>query len=240
MAHSPAPMPVRHLALLLATAVVAPSPTHAQDRAADVDHARLQGVVVLESTFEPIEHASVVVMGTDIETRTGPLGGFAISDVPDGTIWVRVTVPGLPSVRERVDLGGEGIVFLQFRMPENVHAVLDEVLIDVRSPERATGEAESALDLVAAKVPSIGMRISGDVGDNDSAVRLRGFSSLTQNGDPLIIIDDVVARGAPPLEILSHIPAADVETIEVLRGPIAAFRYPFAANGVIHVRTRKR
>lgn len=240
MSHPPAPTPTRSLAFLLAAALAVPTAALAQDRVADQDLARLQGVVVLESTYEPIEDASVAVMGTDIETRTGSLGQFAIRDVSEGTIWVRVTVPGLPSVREQVELGPEGIVFLQFRMPENVSAVLDEVLIDVWNPDVATSEARSALDLVAAKVPSIGMRISGDVGDNDAAVRLRGFSSLTQNGDPLIVIDDVVARGAPPLEILSHIPAADVEGIEILRGPIAAFRYPFAANGVIHVRTKKR
>jgi outer membrane receptor protein involved in Fe transport len=240
MSHSPARVPVRHPVLLLVVALAAPAAALGQDRAVDAEEARLQGVVVLESSYEPIEDASVVVMGTDIETRTGSLGEFAIADPPAGSIWVRVTVPGIPSVRERVELGDEGIVFLQFRMPENVSAVLDEVLIDIWNPDPTTAEAQSALDLVAAKVPSIGMRVSGDVGDNDAAVRLRGFTSLTQNGDPLIVIDDVVARGAPPLEILSHIPATDVEGIEVLRGPIAAFRYPFAANGVIHIRTKKR
>jgi predicted PurR-regulated permease PerM len=36
------------------------------------------------------------------------------------------------------------------------------------------------------------------------------------------------------------IPASDVERIDVLRGPSAAFRYPYAANGVIQIKTRRR
>jgi outer membrane receptor for ferrienterochelin and colicin len=77
------------------------------------------------------------------------------------------------------------------------------------------------------------------VGDNSGAVRLRGFSSFILNGDPLVVVDDVAVQGVPPLQVLANIPAGDVESIEVLRGPAAAFRYPYAANGVISVRTRK-
>ena len=40
-------------------------------------------------------------------------------------------------------------------------------------------------------------------------------------------------------DVLSQIPASDVEDIEVLRGPTAAFLYPFAANGVVEVRTKR-
>jgi outer membrane cobalamin receptor len=179
------------------------------------------------------------VVGTDIEVRTGPLGQFAIADVPEGTAWVRVTAEGLPSVREQVDISGDGVVFLQFRMPEDVFAVLDDVNVDVWGAQGPSSEAASALELVAAKVPSISSITSADIGDRGQAIRLRGVSSLTQSGDPLIVVDDIVLRGAPPLELLSQIPAVDVESIEILRGPAAAFRYPFAANGVIAIKTKK-
>lgn len=234
--------PLRWLGLLLLSLHLAVGAARAQatQPQGQEQQPRLQGVVVLESTFEPIANAAVTVIGTDFETHTGSLGDFAIADVPDGEVWVRVTVPGLPSVRERVELSGEGLVFLQFRMPEDVTALLDEVLVDVHARGTTNTDAESALDLLAAKVPSINMRNPGDVGDNDAAVRLRGFSSFTQNGDPLIVIDDVAVRGMPPLQLLSNIPAGDVESIEVLRGPAAAFRYPYAANGVIHIKTRTR
>jgi outer membrane cobalamin receptor len=203
--------------------------------------ARLQGVVVLESTYEAIIGATVTVIGTDLETQTGPLGEFAIADAPLGMAWVRVAATGLPSVREQVEITEEGIVFLQFRMPEDVSAVLDEVIIRVSDPDVAAAEATTALDLLALKIPSLIRGSSGSVGNNNGSVRLRGWSSLTQDGDPLIVIDDIVLTSdRPPLEILAEVPARDVESIEVLRGPTAAFRYPYASNGVIVIKTKRR
>jgi outer membrane receptor for ferrienterochelin and colicin len=40
-------------------------------------------------------------------------------------------------------------------------------------------------------------------------------------------------------DALERIPASDVERVEVLRGPAAAFLYPYAANGVINVVTKR-
>jgi len=234
---SPATIAARPLLLLAATLGISATAALGQDLETEAQ-ARLQGVVVLESTFEPIRDAVVTLVGTDIETRTGRMGEFAIAEPPVGTAWVRVAVPGMPSVREQVQIGPEGIIFLQFQMPEDVSALLAAMTVDVVTG-REVPQAQTALDLVAAKVPQVGMRNSGVVGDKDDAVRLRGFSSLTQNGDPLIIIDDVLAQGAPPLELLSRIPATDVESVEILKGPAAAFRYPFASNGVIRVTTRR-
>jgi TonB-dependent SusC/RagA subfamily outer membrane receptor len=40
-------------------------------------------------------------------------------------------------------------------------------------------------------------------------------------------------------DALRNIPAADVEALEVLKGPAAASLYPFAANGVVLVTTKR-
>jgi outer membrane receptor protein involved in Fe transport len=220
------------LAMLLTTDLAS-----AQQAAAEPP-AKLQGVVVRESTFEAIEGALVEVVGTDFQTRTGPLGQFSLPEAPLGTAWVRVTVEGLPSVREQVEIKEQGVVFLQFRMPEDVFALLDEIQVDVR-PTGQTGSATNALQMLAQKVPSVASHASGDLGDYDVAIRLRGFNSFINGGDPIIVIDGARVQGPTAFETLSRIPASDVESIEVLRGPAAAFRYPFAADGVILVNTRK-
>lgn len=239
MSITPSTVHARSLTLFVAIFGLAAGAAQAQVEQAREQPARIQGVVVMESTFEPVPDAVVTVVGTDIEARTGSLGEFALQDVPEGTAWVRVTVPGLPSVREQVDVSADGVVFLQFRMPKDVFAVLDDVNVEVWGRRPATAEAASALDLVAAKVPSISSITSADIGDRSAAVHLRGVSTLTQSGDPLIVVDDVLIRGTPPLELLSRIPASSVESVEILRGPAAAFRYPFAANGVISIKTKK-
>jgi len=220
---------------------MAPALLEAQEPTSVGASARLQGVVVLESTYEAIIGATVSVVGTDIEAQTGTLGDFAIAGAPLGTQWVRVAAPGFPAVREMVEITEDGIVFMQFRMPEDVGAVLDEVVVHVIDPDAMSAEAQTALDLLATKIPSLIRGTSGFVGSNQGSVRLRGWSSVTQDGAPLIVIDDIaLTSDRPPLEILAEIPATDVESIEVLRGPTAAFRYPFASNGVIRIKTRRR
>ena len=243
MLHSPSAKSLRRAAfaaLALAAVPVVTSPVYGQEQPRE-SSARLQGVVVVESTFEAIIGATVSIVDTDIETQTGSLGDFAILDAPLGRVWVRVAAPGFPSVRDQVEITESGIVFVQFRMPTDVGTVLDEVVVEVIDPDAASAEANTALDLLAIKVPSIQMKSTGAVGLSTGVVRLRGFSSLTQDGNPLVVIDDVAMTGdRPPLEVLSQIPARDVESIEVLRGPIAAFRYPYASNGVIYVKTKRR
>jgi len=226
------------LGLGLGLAMILTPDLVAAQQAATEPPARLQGVVVRESTFEAIEGALVEVVGTDFKTRTGQMGQFTLPDAPLGTSWVRVTVEGLPSVREQVEIREEGVVFLQFRMPEDVFALLEEIQVDVRNPAE-TGSATNALQMLAQKVPSVASHASGDLGDYDVAIRLRGFNSFLGSGDPLIVIDGAITQSQTAFETLSRIPATDVASIEVLRGPAAAFRYPFAANGVIQVRTRK-
>lgn len=244
MAHAPSARSLGRgalAALLLGASPLALGVLQAQEPPPAERLARLQGVVVLESTYEAIIGATVSIIGTDIETQTGPLGEFAIPDAPLGTAWVRVAVADLPSIREQVEITEDGIVFLQFRMPEDVGTVLDEVIIRVSDPDVASAEANTALDLLAIKIPSLTRSTSGFVGSNNGTVRLRGWSSITQDGDPLIVIDDVVLTGDRlPLEILAEIPAGDVESIEVLRGPTASFRYPYASNGVIVIKTKRR
>ena len=81
---------------------------------------------------------------------------------------------------------------------------------------------------------------SGQIGRTTYSIQLRTTAaSLTQSGEPLILIDGVmISRLGQAMEALSQISASDVESIEVLMGPSATVRYPMAANGVVLVRTR--
>ena len=201
----------------------------------------LGGVVVDESTGQPVEAATVLLVGTDIETETGTYGGFAFTDAPLGTVSVRVTAPGHPSVVQEVDVRSDRIVFLQVLVP-SFAALLSELLVSVRGNESmAQLEAAqlTAADLLALKVPST-RSTTGNIGKNDYQIRLRGYGSFTQDVQPIVIIDGVRVSGTETaFDVLSRIPASDVEDIQVLRGPAAAFLYAFAANGVVEVRTKR-
>ena len=208
--------------------------------------APLQGVVVDELTFQPVEAATVSLVDEDLQTQTGRYGGFAFPDTPLGLMWIRVAAPGHPSVLQRVEVKRDRIVFVRFMLP-SVAAVLSELLVSVPGHE-STAELASqvgrltAADMLAFKVPSTRVT-DGDPGNTGSLIRLRASgTSFQSNVEALVVIDGVAISGHPgrAMEALEMIPASEVEDLKVLRGPAAAFLYPFAANGVVVVTTRGR
>ena len=202
----------------------------------------LQGVVVDESNGQPIESATVSLVGTDIETQTGRYGGFAFPDVQPGLVSVHVTAPGHPSVVQEVEVKRDGIVFVRFDLP-SIAAVLAELLGD----DEPMAGVLTAADLVAIEVPSARLIPRGIIGNTNDAIRFRApVTSSTQSLEPLfdleplVFIDGVRVGLGWAFEALSQIPASYVEDIEVLRGLAATLRYPTAEDGVVVVVVKTR
>lgn len=226
------------LALLLVSQYALPIDAAAQQPLPGAPtQARLQGVVVEESTGQAVEAATVELVGTEIVSQTGRYGGFAFPDARLGMMSLRVVAPGYITVVQEVEVKSDGIVFVQFRLP-SVSAVLAELLIGVRADDRPmTADALTAADLLAIEFPAARVN-SGIVGKNDYAIRLRAAgNTFNLSSAPLVLIDGVMIGHEQALETLTQIPASDVVDIEVLTGA-AAVRYPLAANGVVLVRTR--
>ncbi len=199
----------------------------------------LQGVVFLESNGQPLESATVSLVGWEVETQTGRYGAFTFPDAPLGRVTVRVTAPGHPGVVEEVEVKSDGIVFVQFILP-SISAFLSELLVGVPGSVPLDGQLTAA-DLLAIEVPAARVRTTANVGRNDYPIRLRGSAStFVEDADPLILLNGVLisGHGVGAMEALRQIPASDVEDIKVLKGPAAAFLYPLAANGVVAVTTR--
>ena len=228
----------------------------------------LQGVVVDESNGQPIESATVSLVGTDIETQTGRYGGFAFPDVQPGLVSVHVTAPGHPSVVQEVEVKRDGIVFVRFDLP-SIAAVLAELLGD----DEPMAGVLTAADLVAIEVPSarlIPQRVARNTneeirprwvgemptlipgaraafpGQDDDQQGDSRFTSSTQSLEPLfdleplVFIDGVRVGLGQAFEALSQIPASYVEDIEVLRRLAATARYPMAEDGVVVVVVKTR
>ena len=197
----------------------------------------LQGIVVYESTGQPVESATVSLVGMDVEIQTGRYGGFSFPDAPLGVMSLRVTAPGHPAMVQQVEVKSDGIVFVQFVLP-SIAAVLSDLLVTVPGGE-LTASPLTAADMLAIEIPSARVT-SSHVGRTDYDIRLRGPStSFTEDVEPLVLIDGVMlSRLGQALEALSQIPASDVEAITILRGPAATGLYPMAANGVVLVKTR--
>jgi hypothetical protein len=117
-------------------------------------------------------------------------------------------------------------------------AVLGELLVTgKRSDTRPTPTARTAADLLAVQIPELGPATTGARprgNPQGQRLGLRGRGTFGGDGEPTIVLDGTLVRGG--LEVLRQIPATDVKSIRVLRGPSAAFLYG-SSDGVIYVQT---
>lgn len=195
----------------------------------------LQGVVLDESTLQPMSGAVVGLLGTDLQAVTDDQGLFTFENPPVGLVSVRVVTPERVSVVQNFELdAGAGVAYVQFALPA-IEVMVSQLLNPVRQlPETNL----TAADLVSREVPSLGAA-TGSLGFDARGVHLRGVGSIRLSSEPLLFLNGIRITGVSLIERLAQIPAEDVEDIEILRGPAAAFLYPYAANGVIHVKTRQ-
>ena len=241
---------------LLALCLVLPSTLAAQD-------ATIQGSV-LSSQGAAITGASVRVVGTDMGTFVNQSGRYQLS-LPAGTYTVAASALGYQRQTREVTLSAGESRTLDFTLP--VSAVeLGELVTSVeagRTSRRQMGtdvatidaasEVEKSAttsfsDLLNARAGNVTVsQTSGNVGAG-SRIRIRGINSLTQDNNPLLIIDGVRADQTTNTGInrgqtfsrFDDLDQGNIENIEVVKGPAATALYGSeAAAGVIIVTTKK-
>ena len=222
------------------------------------DEGRLDGIVVDDRTMRPIQGAVVSVSGEDGTEITSGDGSFSFGVLPVGVVHLRVQREGYSSTVEQVEVVPGGGTFLQLSLAR-ITAVLDELLVRVRSRRTradldAVGRSGSdsgatAADLLAYRLP--GVRIDRGTGalGGGVEVRIRGLSSIAGAREPPIYLDGVrlnpsrppglSLRTQPGLQILDEIPASQIRSIRILRGPSASAAYGDSADGVIVIETRR-
>ena len=203
------------------------------------ENAVLQGVVADQITGDLLDSATITLVGTGIRTRSSSGGLFVLEDVPLGIVTIRTEASGYPPVVEQISIE-PGIIIMQISLLSR-HAILEGILVKGQRtppPSGAVADPRTAADLLMYQIPGVFSK-KGVVGQNDSQILLRGVNSINLSSEPILFIDGVRMSGGlgRALDALSHLPAADVKEIRVLRGVSAGF-IEGSANGVIYVRTR--
>ncbi len=119
-----------------------------------------------------------------------------------------------------------------------------------------TAPITSLTDLLSARAPGVQVEEASGLTGAGEAIRIRGQSSLVLQGDPIVIVDGVrqdnTPGGTATLPFVGgsygYVPApsrlndlafADIQSIDVLKGPAASTEYGTdAANGVIVITTK--
>ncbi len=219
---------------------------------------------VVQDNIGPVIGAGVVVAGTTNGTMTDVDGSFTLTNVPTGATLeiscigyetVQVVFNGQPinvTLREDSELLDEVVVTALGISREKKS--LGYAVQDVKSEELNRAGSASLTDALQGKIAGLQISNSGTGVGGSTRVIIRGSSSLSDNDQPLYVVDGV------PYDTGGHdidgqaglwggtdrsggafdINPEDVESISVLKGPTAAALYGSrAGNGVILITTKK-
>ncbi|HEX8315310.1 MAG TPA: SusC/RagA family TonB-linked outer membrane protein, partial [Flavisolibacter sp.] len=205
---------------------------------------QVTGRVVSDSAQTPLAGVNVSVRGTTTGTVTGASGAYSIS-IPDrDNVTLVFSSVGFGS--QEVNVGNRSAVDVTLTSSS---AALDVVVIgyqtvrrrDVLASVSSVGARElkdipinSASEAFNGRLAGVTASTSEGSPDANVRVRVRGGMSITQNNDPLYIIDGVQVEGG-----LSSISPQDIQNIDVLKDAAATAIYGArGANGVIVITTK--
>ncbi|MBC7897739.1 MAG: carboxypeptidase-like regulatory domain-containing protein, partial [Cytophagaceae bacterium] len=231
----------------------------------------VRGRVTDQSSGQPVPGAQVIVAGTRLGAAADNNGRYVITQVPAGAQTLSVRLLGYAPKSATVTVTDNGEVTADFTI-ERSASQLSEVVVTATGDQRkveignavATLRADSLM--ISAPITSVGDMLQGRVsglmtfanaGMTGSAprIRIRGFNSLSQPNNPLIIIDgarvdnttgagsgggtNIQSYGWTAGSMTSMNPE-EIESFEIVKGPAAATLYGTdAANGVIVIRTKR-
>ncbi|MGO4291831.1 SusC/RagA family TonB-linked outer membrane protein [Chitinophaga sp. RAB17] len=203
----------------------------------------IKGVVV-NAAGEPLIGVSIQERGTKRATMTLADGHYEISADPGGILVF--TYVGFR--KAEVAVNRRGVIDVTLKDTEKG---LNEVVVigyGTQKRKDITGAVSSVKGAELAKIPVqnvasaltgqiAGLHVTADDGTpgSEPAIALRGGGSITQDNQPLYVID-----GIPQTNGLNFLDPTDVESIEVLKDASATAIYGArGANGVILVTTKQ-
>ncbi|MDR1403171.1 MAG: TonB-dependent receptor [Tannerellaceae bacterium] len=205
---------------------------------------RITGVVVDQTTGEPIIGANVVVKGTTTGTITDLDGTFSLNISPDVNTTLVASYIGYVSREVRATSSSlqislredsqtlEEIVVVGYGSQRKVNLSGAVAQVDAKALEsRPVQNISSALQgLISGVTVQSGQ---GRPGQDEATIRIRGVGTLN-NASPYVLIDGIESG------TLNSIDPNDVESISVLKDASSAAIYGSkASNGVILVTTKR-
>jgi|GEM_PF-233937 TonB-dependent SusC/RagA subfamily outer membrane receptor len=226
---------------------------------------KIRGKVVDAETGEPLMGANVFLKGTQVGAATDRNGVFLIPNAPLGTYVLVVSYIGYKREEKEIRVVQGQELRVDFELQPDIFQG-EQVVVTGLASRREKSVAEVAVARVDAaelserqmyttvdqifksKIPGVQLHpASGNVGGGFRFF-VRSGGGLNGNEQPLIYIDGVrvddsrlqlIWNGGQGYSNLLSLVPAQIEKIEVLKGPAAAAMYGTnASNGVILITTK--
>lgn len=192
----------------------------------------------------PLPGVSIRVKGTTNGTQTGVDGSFSISARQRQTL----VFTYIGYVAQEISVGTQRTVDVALKSSDQTLNEVVVVAYGTATKQQITGSVStvsaedigkrpvsSAVSALEGAAPGIQVNSTyGEPGSNPT-VRIRGFSSVNGNMDPLYVVDGVVFGGN-----ISDINPNDIESISVLKDATSAALYGSrGSSGVIIITTKR-
>ncbi|HEX6964622.1 MAG TPA: TonB-dependent receptor [Gemmatimonadaceae bacterium] len=223
----------------------------------------ISGVITDAASAEPLAGAQVFIASTRQGAMADAQGAYTIADVPAGTVTVRVRMLGYEAIERPITVtAGQ-----ETRLDVGLHrtaVTLEAMVVTATGAERtkeignsistlnaneiASASASDPQQILAGRTPGVTVLANSGQPGAGGTIRLRGNNSVSQGNDPIIYIDGVrIFNGHTPTTVggrqatmpLNDIDPADIDHIEVVKGPAATTLYGTeASGGVIQIFTK--
>ena len=224
----------------------------------------IQGTVMDGANGEPLPGVNVIIQSLSTGSATTTDGTYEITDVPAGQYKVSARFVGYQTVTKSVTLDAGETATVNFVLrPSEME--MDELVVTGtggNARRREIGNSvsqisEASIDETASTLGDVlqgqaaGVSVLSNTGQvgGGRTIRLRGNSSITQGNSPIIYIDGVRVQNQAvgndievnqTANVLDDINPANIERIEVIKGPAATTLYGSeASNGVIQIFTKE-
>jgi TonB-linked SusC/RagA family outer membrane protein len=242
--------------------LIAPPQAAAQQTAT----ATVRGTVVESGTQRPLIGVQVYIKGTQRGGLTDTQGLFQIVQVPPGPATLRVESIGYRSAEQAVELVAGQTATVNIELQQSAVG-LDEIIVTGtagRTSKRALGNSIAKVNaseltesvpinniqqLLQGRTAGVTFVAPAGVVGGSTRVRIRGNSSINAGNEPVVFVDGVrvqsgtFATGGNAMQgvnLLESFNPADIESVEVIKGPAAATLYGAeAAAGVVQIITKK-
>jgi TonB-linked SusC/RagA family outer membrane protein len=202
---------------------------------------------VTDENGQPVVGASIIVQGTNIGTTSDANGYFTINVAPTARI---LLISAVGYGQQEITIGTQSTVNATLSIASGS---MEEVVVTGYTTRRRSQFTGAASKVTAEKIAQVplgsfeqilqgrapGLYISsssGQPGNSNSRVNIRGVGSISGSNSPLYVMDGI------PIEanVFRSMNPNDFESVDVLKDAAGAGLYgAAAANGVIVITTKK-
>lgn len=189
---------------------------------------------VLDGDSQPLPGANVIVKGTTKGTTTDFDGNFSLNaEENDELVFSYI---GFNTVSAVINNSDELSISLEESSEALEEVVVTAMGIQVEKQSLGYSVTQDVSRALSGKVAGVQItQNSGESGSNTTVV-VRGVSSMSNNSNPLYIVDGQIATNNP----MQDLKPEDIEGIQVLKALSAAAIYGArASNGVIIITTKE-